>query len=258
MARPVLKKAHEVELMRGAGRAACRVLRQAAQWVQPGMTTRELDRKVGELIAAEGGTSAFLGYRGFPMQCCLSVNEAVIHGIGNQRRLQFGDLLKLDVGVRHGGYVGDVAMTLAVGGCSPRDQDLMDVTIRSLHAGISAARPGGRVMDIGRAVEKVVKAAGYGVVREFCGHGVGKSVHEEPQVPNYVDRGAGGKVLLVPGMTLAIEPMVTAGDPAVRLLDDQWTVVTADGRNSAHFEHTILITETGAEILTKDGEAALY
>ena len=192
------------------------------------------------------------------MQCCLSVNEAVIHGIGNNRRLQFGDLLKLDVGVRHKGYVGDVAMTVAVGGCSPRDQDLMDVTIRSLHAGIAAARPGGRVSDIGRAVEQVVRAAGYGIVREFCGHGVGKSVHEEPQVANYVERGGGGRTVLVPGLTLAIEPMVTVGDPAVRLLDDQWTVVTVDGQCSAHFEHTILITETGAEILTKDGETPLY
>ena len=258
MAKPVPKKASEIQLMREAGSAACRVLRQAAKLVEPGMTTREIDRKVGDLIRAEGATSAFLGYRGFPMECCLSVNEAVIHGIGNHRRLLFGDLLKLDVGVRHKGYVGDVAMTVAVGGCSARNQDLMDVTIRSLHAGIAAARPGARVVDIGRAVEQVIRAGGYGVVREFCGHGVGKSVHEEPQVPNYADRSAGGKLVLVPGLTFAIEPMVTIGSPAVRLLDDNWTVVTVDGQCSAHFEHTILITETGAEILTKDGETPLY
>lgn len=244
--------------MREAGRVACRVLRQAAGLVEPGIPTRDLDRRVGELIRSAGAVSAFLGYRGFPMQCCLSVNEAVIHGIGDQRRLQFGDLLKLDVGVRYKGFVGDVAMTVAVGGCSPRNQDLMDVTIKSLYAGIAAAQPGKRVVDIGRAVESVVRAAGYGVVREFCGHGVGRTVHEDPQVPNYAERGSGTKILLVPGLTLAIEPMVTAGDPAVRLLDDQWTVVTVDRQVSAHFEHTIVITETGAEILTKDDEAPLY
>lgn len=258
MAKPVPKRPSEVELMREAGRVACRVLRQASRLVEPGITTRNLDKWVGELIRAEGAVSAFMGYRGFPMHCCLSVNEAVIHGIGDQRLLKFGDLLKLDVGVRHKGYVGDVAMTVAVGGCSPSNQNLMDVTIKSLHAGIAAAMPGRRVSDIGRAVEQVVQAAGYGVVREFCGHGVGRSVHEEPQVPNYADRSSGGKVMLVPGLTIAIEPMVTAGDPAVRLLDDQWTVVTVDRQYSAHFEHTIVITETGAEILTKDDEAPLY
>ena len=256
MAKPVPKLAQEIALMREAGRVACRVLRQAAQKVEPGITTRELDKQVGEFIKLQGATSAFLGYRGFPMQCCLSVNEAVIHGIGDQRRLQFGDLLKLDVGVRYKGFVGDVAMTVAVGGCTPRDQDLMDVTIKSLYAGIASARPGKKVWDIGKAVESVVEAAGYGVVREFCGHGVGRSVHEDPQVPNYPDRSS--KTVLLPGMTIAIEPMVTAGKPAVRLLDDQWTVVTVDGRVSAHFEHTIVITDSEAEILTKDDEAPLY
>jgi len=258
MAKPVPKRPAEVELMREAGRMACRVLRKAAQLVEPGISTRDLDAQVGEIIREQGGVSAFLGYRGFPMQCCLSVNEAVIHGIGSGRRLQFGDILKLDVGVRYKGFVGDVAMTVAVGGCSPRQQDLMDVTIKSLHAGIAAAKPGGRVGEIGKAVQKVVEAAGYGVVREFCGHGVGRSVHEEPQVPNYADRGSGSRTVLVPGMTLAIEPMVTLGSPAVRLLDDDWTVVTVDGQVSAHFEHTIAITDAGAEILTKDDEVALY
>lgn len=256
MAKPVPKRPQEIELMREAGRVACQVLRQSAKLVVPGLTTQELDRKVGELIRSQGATSAFLGYRGFPANCCLSVNEAVIHGIGNSRRLQFGDLLKLDVGVRVRGYVGDVAMTVAVGGCSPTAQDLMDVTIKSLHAGIRAAKPGNRVSDIGRAVQAVVEAAGYGVVREFCGHGVGRTVHEEPQVPNYVD--PHNRVRLEPGFTIAVEPMVTAGHPAVRLLDDQWTVVTVDRQVSAHFEHTLLITDSGAEILTKDGEAPLY
>ena len=256
MAKPVPKRPHEVELMREAGRVACRVLRQAAKRVIPGLTTRELDQQVGEIIRAQGATSAFLGYRGFPANCCLSVNEGVIHGIGDARRLQFGDLLKLDVGVRFRGYVGDVAMTVAVGGCPPAGQNLMDVTIKSLYAGILAAKPGNRVSDIGRAVQAVVESAGFGVVREFCGHGVGRAVHEEPQVPNYVD--PQNRYRLVPGVTIAIEPMVTAGNPAVRLLDDQWTVVTVDRQVSAHFEHTLVITDAGAEILTKDDEAPLY
>ncbi len=256
MAKPIPKRTQEIQLMREAGRIACAVLRQTVKLVVPGLTTLELDRQVGDLIKAHGATSAFLGYRSFPANCCLSVNEAVIHGIGGARRLQFGDLLKVDIGVRVKGFVGDVAMTVAVGGCRPSEQRLMDVTIKSLYAGVSAAKPGNRVSDIGRAVQSIVEAAGFGVVREFCGHGVGRTVHEEPQVPNYVD--PDNRIRLVPGLTIAIEPMVTAGNPAVRLLDDRWTVVTVDRQVSAHFEHTVLITETGAEILTKDDEAALY
>jgi len=256
MGRPTIKTAEEIRSMRAAGRIASKVLRGAAQAALPGMTTRELDARVGQLIASHGAVSAFLGYRGFPAQCCLSVNEAVIHGIGDSRRLQFGDLLKIDVGVRHQGFIGDVAMTLMVGGGTPQFQKLLDTTVQALYEGISAAQAGARVMDIGRAVERCVTGAGYGVVREFCGHGVGRNVHEEPQVPNYVDSKAVSR--LKSGMTIAIEPMVTLGSPAVEILDDGWTVVTRDRRVSAHFEHTVLITDSGPEILTRDEESQLY
>jgi methionyl aminopeptidase len=256
MGKPIPKTAPEIAAMREAGRRAMRVLREASRAVKPGLTTRELDVMVGELIRQHSATSAFLGYRGFPANCCLSVNEAVIHGIGNDRRLQFGDLCKLDIGVRYRGFVGDVAMTVAVGGCSAELQKLMDTTVQALYMGVSAARAGKRVSDIGRAVFACVDGAGYGVVREYCGHGVGRSVHEDPQVPNYVD--PKNEARLKPGMTIAIEPMVTLGRPAVEVLKDGWTVVTQDRQVAAHFEHTVLITEDEPEILTKDEEAALY
>jgi methionyl aminopeptidase len=256
MGRPVIKTAEEIRAMRAAGRIASKVLRGAAAVAAPGLTTRELDVEVGRLIASHGGVSAFLGYRGFPGQCCLSVNEAVIHGIGDGRRLQFGDLLKIDVGVRYQGFIGDVAMTLIVGGGSPRFQKLLDTTIQALYEGISAAQAGSKVLEIGRAVERCVSGSGYGIVREFCGHGVGRSVHEEPQVPNYVDNKSVTR--LKSGMTIAIEPMVTLGSAGVEILDDGWTVVTRDRQVSAHFEHTVLITDSGPEILTRDEESQLY
>jgi methionyl aminopeptidase len=256
MAKPVPKTASEIDSMRRAGRLAMQVLRRAASAVQPGVTTGEIDRQIGGWISGLGGKSAFLGYRGFPGQACISVNEEVIHGIGGARRLQFGDLVKLDIGVRFEGFVGDVAMTVACGGCEPIAQKLMDVTRQALHEGISQVRSGGTTLDIGRAVQRVVEAAGFGVVREFCGHGVGRSVHEEPQVPNYVDPRE--SVRLRAGMTIAIEPMVTIGSPAVKILDDDWTVVTQDRRLAAHFEHTVLVGERGAEVLTDDGLNPLY
>jgi methionyl aminopeptidase len=256
MAKPVPKTAAEIDSMRLAGRMAMRVLRRAAGAVGPGITTGELDQLIGRWIAEEGGTSAFLGYRGFPANACISVNEEVIHGIGGVRRLQFGDLVKLDIGVRARGFVGDVAMTVACGGCSPIAQKLLDVTIQGLREGIGQVRGGSTTVDVGRAVQRVVEAAGFGVVREFCGHGVGRNVHEEPQVPNYVD--LRNSVRLKPGVTIAIEPMVTVGSPSVKILDDGWTVVTHDRQLSAHFEHTVLVTEGGAEILTDDGMPPLY
>ena len=242
--------------MRESGRIAARVLREAVGLVTPGLTTRDLDREVGEIIRRHDAVSAFLGYRKFPAQCCISVNEAVVHGIGNERRLQFGDLVKLDIGVRYQGFVGDVAMSVAVGGCSPLGQKLMDVTVQALYEGISFARPGNRVSDISRAVQGRVEDNGFSVVREFVGHGVGRAVHEEPQVPNYVDARSNAK--LKPGMTIAIEPMVNVGGAAVEILADQWTVLTKDRQLSAHFEHTVLIGDDGAEILTKDELPALY
>jgi len=252
----ITKNPSEINAMREAGRLAAVVLRSGIGLVEPGMTTLELDAKVGCLIKAHGAVSAFCGYRGFPGQCCISVNEAVVHGIGNTRRLQFGDLVKLDIGVRYKGFVGDVAMSIAVGGCLPAGQKLMDVTTQALYDGISFARAGNRVSDISRAVQKRVEAAGFSIVREFVGHGVGRSVHEEPQVPNYVD--LRNDVRLRAGMTIAIEPMVNSGGAAVEVLDDRWTVVTKDRQLSAHFEHTVLVTDGEAEILTKDGLPPLY
>lgn len=243
-------------MVKRAGSIAALVLRKASDSIRPGITTLELDRTVGALIESEGATSAFLGYRGFPANCCISVNEGVVHGIASERRLQYGDLVKLDVGVRYRGFVGDVAMTVAVGGCSPLAQKLMDVTIDSLHLGIAQARAGNKVSDISRAIQNHVEANGFNVVREFVGHGVGRSVHEEPQIPNYVDDRYNCR--LVPGLTLAIEPMVNAGAPGVEILRDHWTVVTKDRQLSAHYEHTVLVTDGDPEILTRDEGKPLY
>lgn len=242
--------------MREAGRSAMRVMRKGYSAIIPGLLTSELDRQIGLWIAEEGAVSAFHGYRGFPGQACVSINEEVIHGIGGRRRIQFGDLVKLDVGVRKAGFIGDMAATVACGGGVPLAQKLMDVTAQALREGIAQVKAGNTTQDIGRAVHRVVTAAGFGVVREFCGHGVGRNVHEEPQVPNYVDRRE--SVCLRAGMTIAIEPMVTVGSPAVRILEDGWTVVTQDRQLSAHFEHTVLVTASGCEILTDDGFPPLY
>jgi methionyl aminopeptidase len=195
-----------------------------------------------------GARSAFLGYRKFPGQICISVNEEVVHGIGGPRQLQFGDIVSLDIGVKYNGFIGDTARTVAVGGCGVLAQKLMDVTERSLYEGIAQAHAGNRVADISRAIQEYVESNGFSVVREFVGHGVGRTVHEDPQVPNFDDGKKSEK--LRPGMTLAIEPMVNAGVPAVKILNDGWTVVTQDGSLSAHFEHTVLITGSEPEILT--------
>lgn len=253
---PQPKTPSEVALVKRAGSIAAMVLRKASDSIRPGITTLELDRTVGALIESEGATSAFLGYRGFPANCCISVNEGVVHGIASERRLQYGDLVKLDVGVRYRGFVGDVAMTVAVGGCSPLAQKLMDVTMGSLHLGIAQARAGNKVSDISRAIQNHVETNGFNVVREFVGHGVGRSVHEEPQIPNYVDDRYNCR--LVPGLTLAIEPMVNAGAPGVEILGDRWTVVTKDRQLSAHYEHTVLVTDGDPEILTRDEGKPLY
>lgn len=234
--------------MREAGRIAREVLEEVAAYVQPGMTTKKVDQYAGECIARHGAKSAFLGYKKYPCQICISVNEEVVHGLASERRVEFGDIVSLDVGVYWNGFVGDTAKTVAVGGCSLDAQRLMDVTEKSLAEGIAQARAGNRVTDISRAIQTCVESHGFSIVREFVGHGVGRSVHEEPQVPNYVDGKSSPK--LRPGMTIAIEPMVNAGKPQVRQLNDGWTVVTKDGQLSAHFEHTVLITEAEAEILT--------
>lgn len=257
MAKPIRKSQLEIQGMRKAGLIAASVLREGVKLVEPGLKTEELDRAIGSIIRRHGATSAFFRYRDFPGQCCISVNEAVIHGIGNERRLMFGDLVKLDVGVRVDGFIGDVAMTVACGGCSPSAQRLMDVTSQALRLGIAAAKSGNTLNAIGKAVQDCVESAGYGIVREFCGHGVGRQVHEEPQVPNYVDH-HGGTSRLRSGMTIAIEPMVTEGDSDVQILEDRWTVVTRDRKLSAHFEHTVLVGDNGPEVLTVDGLTPLY
>ncbi len=245
----VLKNERDLEAMRPACAVAAAVLAEVADYVQPGMTTRELDDYAAQRIKHYGAKSAFLGYRKYPCHICISVNDQVVHGIAGDRQLMFGEIVSLDVGVVYNGFVGDNARTVAVGGCSLVAQKLMDATDQALERGIAQALPGNRVSDISRAVQEYVEGQGMSVVREFVGHGVGRSMHEEPQVPNFVERGAPSPKLR-PGMTIAIEPMVNAGGADVKILKDGWTVVTRDGSLSAHFEHTILVTEGEPEILT--------
>ena len=244
----ILKSERDQDAMRAAGGVASTVLREVAAFVQPGVTTREVDRYAAARIKYYSAKSAFLGYRKYPCHLCVSVNEEVVHGIANDRRLDFGDIVSLDVGVHFRGYIGDNALTVPVGGCNAPEQKLIDVTERSLYEGIGQAVAGKRVADISRAIQQYVESHGFSVVREFVGHGVGRAMHEDPQVPNYVDGKRSPR--LRPGMTLAIEPMVNAGAPGVRVLDDGWTVVTEDELPSAHFEHTVLVTEGEPEILT--------
>lgn len=243
-----IKSADDLKLMRPACEVAAMVLDEIAGFIRPGLTTRQIDEFAAERIAAHGAKSAFLGYRKYPCHTCISVNEEVVHGMASERELKFGDIVSVDVGVRYNGFIGDNARTVAVGGCGLLAQQLMDVTQQALVLGIAAALPGNRVTDISRAVQDYVEGNGFSVVREFVGHGVGRTMHEEPQVPNFVDRKMNDK--LRPGMTIAIEPMVNAGRPEVKILKDGWTVVTQDGSLSAHFEHTVLVTDGEPEILT--------
>lgn len=244
----ILKNERDLEAMRPACAVASMVLNEVAAFIQPGVTTRQVDEFAASRIKHYGARSAFLGYRKYPCQICISVNDQVVHGLASERQLRFGDIVSLDVGVYYGGYVGDNARTVAVGGCGVEAQRLMDVTERALYEGIAAAMPGNRVTDISRAIQNYVEGNGFSVVREFVGHGVGRSVHEDPQVPNFVDPKSNQK--LRPGMTIAIEPMVNSGQAGVKILNDGWTVVTQDGSLSAHFEHTVLITEGEPEVLT--------
>src|SRR5438093_1588812 len=243
-----IKSAADILKMRASCAAAAEILQTVAAMCVPGAMTKELDEVAGELIARFGGKSPFLGYKGYPGNICVSVNEEVVHGIPGKRRVQYGDIVSLDIGIILDGYVGDNATTVAVGVVKPRTQELLRVTQLALAAGIAQARNGKRVGDISHAVQNVVEANGFSVVREFVGHGVGRKMHEEPQIPNYGRAGEGPK--LKPGMTLAIEPMTNAGVGEVQMLSDGWTVVSADGQPSAHFEHTVLVTEGEPEILT--------
>jgi methionyl aminopeptidase len=244
----LLKSERELTLMRPACVLAQTVLDEVCDFIQPGVTTRQIDQFAAERMRSYAAKSAFLGYRKYPCHLCLSVNDEVVHGLASDRRLNFGDIVSLDVGVVYNGFIGDTAKTVAVGGCSVEAQRLMDVTEQALYLGIAQALPGNRVVDISRAIQRYVEGNSYSVVREFVGHGVGRSMHEEPQVPNFDDGKKSPK--LRPGMTIAIEPMVNAGAPDVRILNDGWTVVTKDGSLSAHFEHTVLVTEAEPEILT--------
>ncbi len=244
----ILKNERDLDAMRPACAVAGSVLDEVAAWVKPGVTTKDIDGFAASRIKHYGAKSAFLGYRKYPCQICISVNDQVVHGLAGPRRVEFGDIISLDVGVVYNGFIGDTARTVAVGGCGVAAQRLMDVTEKALYEGITQAVPGKRVTDISRAIQNYVEGNGFSVVREFVGHGVGRSMHEEPQIPNFVDPKSNQK--LRPGMTLAIEPMVNVGLPGVKILNDGWTVVTQDGSLSAHFEHTVLITEAQPEILT--------
>lgn len=256
--RIILKSPREIELMRAAGRLVHAVLDELERRVRPGGTTAELDEVASRMIREAGGTALFLGVRNpqarfpFPASICSSLNEEVVHGIPDGRPLREGDILKVDCGVRLRGYCGDSARTIAVGRLRSEARRLLEVTREALEIGLRAVRPYVRWSRVARQMQQYVESRGFGVVREFVGHGIGRDMHEEPKVPNYVGRGAkGSDFQLVPGMTLAIEPMVTVGRPEVEFRDrDRWTVVTRDRSLTAHFEHTIAVTQEGVDILT--------
>ena len=245
----VLKTKRELDLMREACRISANALKEAGKAVEPGVSTKEIDDIVRKYIQKQGATPSFLGYGGFPASACISVNDVVIHGIPSKKQiLKKGDIVRVDVGAFIGGYHGDNAYTFACGDISKEAQALLDATKESLYEGIKAAIAGNRVGDIGNAVQTYAEARNYSVVRDFVGHGVGAKLHEDPSVPNYGTPGRG--VRLLPGMTIAIEPMITAGKYDVKVLDDDWTTVTVDGSLAAHFEHSIAITPDGPVIMT--------
>jgi len=245
----VLKTNRELTLMREACRVSAGALKVAGEAVKPGVTTLEIDRIAYEFIIAQGAEPAFLNYGGFPATACISINDEVIHGIPSKERvIKEGDLVSIDLGAKLHGYVGDNAATFAAGRISPEAQRLSDTTRESLYEGIRAAVPGGRIGDIGAAIQRYCEERGFSVVRDYTGHGVGAELHEDPSVPNFGTPGRG--VRLLPGMTIAIEPMINQGTADIKRLSDGWTVKTRDGKLSAHFEHTVAITADGPKILT--------
>lgn len=253
-----IKSSQEREAMRRAGAIVGAVLGILKAAVEPGITTKDLDNIAYREITRRGGTPTFKGYRGFPASICTSVNEEIVHGIPGNRVLKDGDVVKMDVGATLEGFIGDAAISVPVGEVSEEYLKLIEATRLSLEAGIRASQPGNRIGDIGAAVQEYGESRGYGVVREYVGHGVGRFLHEDPQIPNYGQAGRGP--LLRPGMCIAIEPMLNLGDWRTTLLDDQWTVVTSDRKLSSHFEHTIAIDEDGPVVLTvpdPEAEAAL-
>ncbi len=251
----LIKTDKEINAMRASGKRHAEILEKVSAMVKPGITTGELDAAAKKMVLDYGDTPAFLNYKPegaatpFPATLCISINDEVVHGIpDNNRVLQEGDIISLDLGIHHDGIFTDAAVTVPVGKISKQLEDLLAVTSDALDVGIAAAQPGATTGDVGYAIESFVNKR-YGIVREFSGHGVGRNIHEDPYIPNFGKPGKGER--LVPGMTIAIEPMLNIGKAGVEMLDDQWTIVTVDGKPSAHFEHTILITETGNEVLTK-------
>ena len=248
MAVIIVKSPKEIEAMRRAGRLTAQARSLAMSLVRDGVTTKEIDREVHHFITKSGAKPSFLGYGGFPGSACISVNEEVIHGIPGKRQIRDGDIVSLDLGACIGGFHGDCAATVPCGTVTEEDKRLIEVTRQSFFEGIKFARQGYRVSDISHAIQEYVESFGYSLVREYVGHGVGASLHEAPEVPNYGQPGHGPRLLK--GMTLAIEPMVNAGGAEIRVLDNEWTVVTKDGKRAAHYENTVLITDGEPEILT--------
>ncbi len=247
----VLKTERELSIMREACRISAQALNLVGNAVEPGITTGELDEIAEKFIRSKGAVPNFKNYEGYPATACISINNEVIHGIpSKKRKICAGDIVSVDLGAKFEGYHGDNAATFACGDVSPEAKRLMDVTKQSLYEGIAAARSGGRIGDIGYAVQKYVEDRGFSVVRDFVGHGIGTEMHEPPEVPNFGTPGRG--IRLLPGMTIAIEPMVNAGKHGVSVQPDGWTVLTRDGSLSAHFEHTVVITREGAKILTQE------
>ena len=245
----VIKSAHDLEIMRIAGRISAEALRIGGESVKPGVTTKEINDVIDQFIRSQGATPSFLGYNGFPGSACISINDEVIHGIPGNRKLVSGDIVSIDVGAIYQGLHGDNAATFACGEIADELRQLMDVTEQSLHKGIEAAVAGNRVGDISNAVQIHVEQFGYGVVREFVGHGIGREMHQSPEVPNFGKPGRGAR--LTEGMTIAIEPMINLSGADVEVLEDGWTVLTKSRKPSAHFEHTIAITQKGPVILTR-------
>ena len=243
-----IKRPQEIEKMRLAGETASEILGTLADMLRPGITTGEIDHAASQLMSDAGVKSAFLGYKKFPGHICISLNEEIVHGIGGPRTIEYGDIVKMDVGIIRDGWIGDNATSVPVGLADPAAERLLSVTETILEDAIQLVRPGNRIGDISNFIESEAVKNGYSVVREFVGHGVGRCLHEDPQIPNFGKRGTGPK--LKPGMTLAIEPMINMGKPGVRILPDKWTAVTTDGLPSAHFEHTVLVTNNDPEVLT--------
>lgn len=244
-----VKNSRELKAMQEACIISARALKLAGEAIEPGITTEELDTLLRKYIESQGAKPSFLGYGGFPGTACISINDTVIHGIPGKRIIRAGDIVSVDIGAYFNGFHGDNAATFAAGDISPEAQALLDATRESLYEGIRMAQPGNRVGDIGAAVQRYVEARGYSVVRQFVGHGVGTKLHEDPSVPNFGTPGHGPRLL--PGMTIAIEPMINAGTSEVKILKDGWTTITADGSLSAHFEHTVAITPDGPVIMTQ-------